>query len=133
MSKAKGSRAERELLHLFWDNGWYCIRMAGSGSMPLPCPDLLSGKKGRTLAIECKSGKGKQRRYIEKKQINELTEFARGFGAQAWVAVRFNNMGWCFLKPNHLGKSKGIGNYYFDKNLAAKKGIVFEDFLKLSK
>ena len=72
MSKKKGSRTERELLKLFWESGWYCIRMAGSGSMPLPCPDLLSGKKGRSLAIECKSGKGKNRRYIPKEQIDDL-------------------------------------------------------------
>lgn len=133
ISKAKGSRTERELLHLFWDNGWYCIRMAGSGSMPLPCPDLLSGRKGRTLAIECKSGKGKQRRYIDKKQIDELSEFAHGFGAEPWIGVRFDNMGWYFLKPNHLGRSEGAGNYYFDKSLVAEKGIDFEEFLRISK
>jgi len=133
MSKAKGGRTERELLHLFWKKGWYCIRMAGSGSMPLPCPDLLSGKKGRTLAIECKSGKGKQRRYIDKNQIQELVEFAKGFGAEPWIAVRFDNMEWSFLKPIQLGKSKGKGNYYFDKELVWKKGTSFDFILQKSK
>lgn len=103
--------------------------MAGSGSMPLPCPDLLSGKKGRTLAIECKSGKGKQRRYIDKGQVEELIEFSKGFGAEAWIAVRFDGMKWSFLKPGHLGKSNG-GTYYFDKSLVSKKGIDFEKLIK---
>jgi len=129
VSKKKGSRTERELLHLFWDHKWFCIRMAGSGSMPLPCPDLLSGKKGRTLAIECKSGKGKQRRYITNEQIDELVEFSKGFGAEAWIGVRFDGMKWSFLKPNQLGKSNGGNNYYIDVNLIEDKGISFEDLI----
>ena len=126
MSKKKGSRTERELLHLFWKNNWFCIRMAGSGSMPLPCPDLIAGKNGKSLAIECKSGKGKQRRYISKEQINELITFSKGFGAAPWVAVRFDGMKWKFLKTNQLGRSKGLENYYFDKDIVEKKGISFE-------
>tara|TARA_Y100000310_G_C20123357_1_gene552490 strand:+ start:211 stop:522 length:312 start_codon:yes stop_codon:yes gene_type:complete len=99
--------------------------MAGSGSMPLPCPDLLSGKKGRSLAIECKSGKGKQRRYITKEQIDELKSFSKGFGAEPWVGVRFDGMEWFFLKPSQLGRSNGGGNYYFDKMLVGERGICF--------
>jgi holliday junction resolvase Hjr len=129
MSKKKGSRTERELLHLFWKHKWFCIRMAGSGSMPFPCPDLLSGKKGKSLAIECKSSKGKQRRYITKEQIDELIKFSKGFGAEAWVAVRFNAMAWSFLKPYQLGKSNGSGNYYFDKKLVEAKGISFKKLI----
>jgi len=128
-SKTKGSRTERELLHLFWENKWFCIRMAGSGSMPLPCPDLLSGKKGRTLAIECKSSKGTQRRYIPKEQINELKEFSNGFGAEPWIGIRFNVMPWLFLKPSQLGKSNG-SNYYIDRELAVKNGISFKELIK---
>lgn len=103
--------------------------MAGSGSMPLPCPDLLSGKKGRTLAIECKSSKGKQRRYITKEQIDELIEFSKGFGAEAWIGIRFDGMKWFFLKPHQLGKSNGGNNYYIDVDLVEKKGISFEKLI----
>ena len=97
--------------------------------MPLPCPDLISGKNGRVLAIECKSGKGKQRRYITKGQIEELEGFSKGFGAEAWVGVRFDGMKWKFLKPSQLGKSNGLQNYYFDKALVAEKGIPFEEII----
>jgi holliday junction resolvase Hjr len=126
MSKAKGSRLERELLRLFWEDRWFCTRMAGSGSMPLPCPDLLAGKKGRVLALECKGGKGDKRRYITKEQIEELKEFSKGFGAEAWVAVRFDGLPWAFLEIKHLGKGN---NYHVDRKLAEKKGISFSSLI----
>ena len=125
-TKGKGARTERELLHKFWEHKWLCIRIAGSGSMPHPCPDLLAGRKGRSLAIECKSSKGTQRRYIETRQIQELDEFARGFGAEAWIGVRFNGLPWKFLKPTQLGTSQRA--FYVDRALAHAKGI---DFLSL--
>tara|TARA_Y100000310_G_C20324695_1_gene642396 strand:- start:54 stop:377 length:324 start_codon:yes stop_codon:yes gene_type:complete len=104
--------------------------MAGSGSMPLPCPDLLSGKNGRSLAIECKSGRKKHRRYISIEQIEELKKFSKGFGAEPWIGIRLDGMQWYFLKPSQLGKSNGFGNYYFDKNLIENKGIIFEELLR---
>ncbi len=126
-TKSKGSRLERELLHKFWNNKWFCTRMAGSGSMPFPCPDLLAGKKGRILAIECKGGNGKQRRYIDKQQVLELKSFAKGFGAEAWIGARFNRLGWYFLTIDLLGKS--TNNFYIDKELAADKGIPFSKLI----
>jgi Holliday junction resolvase len=126
-NKGKGSRLERELLHRFWAHKWFCTRMAGSGSMPFPCPDLLAGKKGRVLAIECKGGKGDKRRYIDVKQVEELKEFSKGFGADAWVGARFNGMDWYFLKIQDLGKSKSA--FYIDKDLALSKGISFSHLI----
>ena len=126
-NKGKGSRLERELLHQFWEHKWFCTRMAGSGSMPLPCTDLLAGKKGRVLAIECKGGKGDKRRYIDIGQIEELKQFAHGFGAEAWVGARFNGMEWFFLKITDLGRSESA--FYIDKDLAQSKGILFSQLI----
>jgi|SRR3989344_1762137 len=128
MGKAKGSRTERELLHMFWENRWFCLRVAGSGSMPFPCPDLLAGKKERSLAIECKSGK--TTRYITEQQINELVEFAKGFGAEPWVGIRFNGMDWYFLKPHQLGRNGGK-HFFISKELASKKGQTFPQLLDI--
>ncbi len=111
---------------MFWKNKWFCTRMAGSGSMPFPCPDLLSGKNGRVLAIECKSGK--KTRYIEKRQIQELLEFSRGFGAEPWIGVRFNNLGWRFLKPKDLTKSGK--SFSVSKDRAIKKGLTFKELIE---
>lgn len=128
MSKVKGTRLERELFHLFWKTEkWGCLRVAGSGSTTLPAPDLLVGNSKRVLAIECKAGK--EKRYINKAQIEELKEFSRVFGAEALIGVRFNNMGWYFLTINQLDPTKG-GNFVIDKFTCKENGISFDDLIK---
>ncbi|MBS3151326.1 Holliday junction resolvase [Candidatus Woesearchaeota archaeon] len=130
MSKTKGSRTERELLHLFWKTGKFvAMRAAGSASIPLPCPDLLVGGKGRVLAIECKGGKSS--RYIDKQQISELKEFAEKFGAEPWVGARFNNTEWLFLKIKDLKESKTGNNFVIDVKFAKERGIKFEELIAL--
>ena len=114
---------------MFWEtNLWAGIRTAGSGSTTVPAPDLLMGSKTRKLAIECKSGKDK--RYLTKKEVDELKFFADKFGAEAWIAMRFNNVDWLFLKPDDLGVSKG-NNYFASIDLAKRKGISFENLINL--
>ena len=126
--KNKGTRTERELFHMFWDHGLACTRTAGSGSTTVPAPDLLIGSKNRKLAIECKSGKDK--RYLTKKEVEELVFFADKFGAEAWIGIRFNNVDWLFLKPEELGVSKG-DNYFVSLDLARERGISFQKLIKL--
>ncbi|MBI2671353.1 Holliday junction resolvase [Candidatus Woesearchaeota archaeon] len=124
----KGVRLERELFHMFWNTGtWIANRSAGSGSTPMPAPDLIVGNKKRKLAIECKSGK--DTRYLTKKEVDELVEFSDKFGAEPWIGIRFNNMDWFFVKPKNLGVSKGQ-NYFISKDLAVKKGINFKTLIK---
>ena len=116
---------------MFWETKkWMPLRTAGSGSTPLPAPDLIVGNGSRVLAIECKSGKG--RRDIKKEQIEELTTFAKLFGAQPIIGVRFDNMPWYFLEISQLGVSKGK-NYFVDVSLVQKKGISFEELIGLYK
>jgi len=69
--KAKGTNAERDLIHLFWKNGWAAMRTAGSGSMKYPLPDVLAGNSVRKIAVECKVTSG-SRQYLTKKEISEL-------------------------------------------------------------
>lgn len=127
MSKIKGNRTERELFHMFFDSGWGISRIAGSGSTPLPAPDLIAGKAGRVLAIECKSGKG--RRYLKEKEVSELKEFSERFGAEAWIGARFDNEKWLFLEISKLGKGRGK-NFYVDLAYAKKYGLRFEELIK---
>ena len=126
MSKAKGSRTERELLKLFWEHDYWCIRVAGSGSMPLPCPDLLAGKQGKSVAIECKSSKS-NRVLISNEQVEELKEFAKGFGAESWIGVRFDKMPWYFVHPKDLKQDNK--HHSISKDVALKKGIAFKAFV----
>jgi len=126
--KSKGSRAERELLHMFWETGkWAALRAPGSGSMPRPCPDVLAGNGKRYIAVECKSIKA-DRKYFDKKEIDDLIEFSRLFGAEPWIGMRFDNMKWYFLKIEELGSSKG-GMAYASKELVMKKGLTFEELI----
>ena len=128
MSKQKGARTERELLNMFYSTGRYiACRVAGSGSTPLPAPDLVVGGMNRVLAIECKSGE-KARREIRKEQIEELKIFSKLFGAEPWVGVRFDSMPWYFLEPKYLGKGKGK-HFFVNPELVLKKGISFEELV----
>lgn len=127
-SKAKGSRAERELLAMFWENNFAGYRAAGSGSTPLPSPDLLVGNGKRYLAIECKSLKSKSK-YLEETQIRELLKFSRIFGAEPWVGLRFNNIGWYFIHPKKLKKTKN-GTLIASLDILEKNGLKFEELIK---
>ncbi len=127
MGKAKGSRTERELMHLFYASGKFMpCRIAGSGSTTLPAPDLIVGGMKRVLAIECKAGKG--RRDIKKEQIEELKLFSKLFGAEPWIGVRFDKMPWHFLELRQLGISKGK-NYFVTPELVRKIGISFDELV----
>lgn len=97
--KSKGTAAERDLIHMFWARGWAAFRAAGSGSVPLPCPDLIAGKADRKLAIEVKVIDG-TKKYFTRAEIEDLRNFARRFGAEAWLGVKFNRRGWTFVQAH---------------------------------
>lgn len=125
--KAKGSGNERELFHMLWENSWACVRIAGSGSTTKPAPDLLAGNSNRKIAIECKSLKG-EKQYFEKKEIEDLLEFSKTFGAEAWVGVRFDHVGWRFLLAENLTKTKGE-NFVASFDFLEKNGMKFEELI----
>lgn len=128
-TKAKGTRAERELIHKFYNTGsWIAVRAAGSGSIPLPCPDILAGSAHRKLAIECKSIKSKSY-YFDKKEIKDLIDFSKTFGAEAWVGVRFDNYGWLFLQAHELSLSKINQVPSINFKSAKEKGLKFEELI----
>lgn len=129
MSKRSGIAAERELLHMFWDEGFACIRVAGSGCMPEPSCDLLAGNGILKLAIECKTTKVKKK-YLEKKQMEELKKFSGMFGLTTLVAIRFARKGWWFINPDKLedtGKCLAISLEQMEK-----KGISFKELIENS-
>lgn len=124
--KAKGSNFERDLIHSFFANGWVAMRSAGSGSMQNPSPDILAGNNLRRLAIECKAVND-TKKYFTKKEIDELVYFANKFGAEAWVAVRFDRIDWFFLNIEDLElKDK---SYFVDVIIAKRKGLDFDTLI----
>jgi len=127
-TKGKGTRAERELFHMFWETGSYIpVRAAGSGSTPIPNPDLIVGNGSKTFAIECKAIKSGSK-YFPKKEIDELRIFSERFGAEPWIGIRFDNEGWWFLDLNNLGKSKK-DNFMISLDIARKRGLRFEELI----
>ena len=125
--KSKGINAERELIHLFWANDWAACRIAGSGSMKYPSPDVIAGRKGRKLAIECKAT-GASSKYISKEEIDELHRFAEMFLAEPWIGVRFSKKEWYFIRTEDLRDSGK--NVVIDKNLVINKGFLFSEMIK---
>ena len=124
--KAKGTKAERELLHIFWEAGWACTRTAGSGSVSRPAPDLLAGGSGRVLALECKAFAGSNK-YFDREEIDQLKTFSEMFGAEPWIAMKFNRKPWYFLKIEDLknsGKSWAV-----TLNLCEEKGSLFKELV----
>jgi len=103
-TKQKGTNAERELIHMFWKKGIAAARIAGSGSMQLPLPDIIAGKNNNIVAIECKISKNDYV-YLTKKEIYELEKFALIIGAMPIVAVKINTKGWFFCHTNSLIKT----------------------------
>ena len=126
--KEKGSRAERELVHRFWDIGFGALRCPGSGSTPLPSPDILATDSKRYLAIECKSIKNSQKTF-KPEEIEQLIEFSTKFGAEPWIGMKFNHKGWYFIEPKDIKKTKS-NNYSITYNHIKQHGIRFEDLTK---
>ena len=122
MSKRKGTNAERELIKLFWGIGWAAVRVAGSGSMQFPSPDLLVGNKIRRLAIEVKTTK-EEKKYFSKADIKQLLVFSSFFGAESWLAIKFLHSEWVFVNPEDLENTKE--NFVFKKT--SHKGLSFTE------
>ena len=127
-NKAKGSKAERELLEILTKNGWRAARVAGSGvNDNSPC-DLIAAKLGkRGYVIEAKSSK-KSTIYITKEQISDFVLFSQIMGVSPAVALRFNREGWFFINPNQL---KDTGKYFaVSLKTAKQEGKRFGQFFE---
>jgi Holliday junction resolvase len=125
-NKAKGSKAERELLDILTENGWRAARVAGSGvNDNSPC-DIIAAKIGKKgFAIEAKSSKKKQV-YITKEQISDFVMFSQMIGLNPAIALRFNYEGWLFISPLQL---KDTGKYWVVSLKDAKEqGLRFSQF-----
>lgn len=124
--KRKGINAERELIHKFWENSWTAIRVAGSGSSKYPSPDIIAANISRKLAIEAKVTKN-NKKYFTIQDISQLLEFSGKFGAEPWLAVKFNKSGWFFLPPSEIEKTKK--GFVFSLKKAKIKGFAFKELL----
>ncbi len=91
----KGSRAERELIHYFTENGYSVIRAAGSGVSSLS-PDILLFKRGNQYAIEAKAHE-KEHLGLDKEQFLGLKKWEENTGITTYVGWRRNRKEWFFI------------------------------------
>jgi Holliday junction resolvase len=129
-AKTKGTGAERELVHLFWAKEWAASRVAGSGSIKYPVPDILASKNNRVLAIECKTTKSDSQ-YLTKEEVDDLKEYAKITGAEPYIAVRFAREEWRFLHPDELDVT--VSQFVVSKKLALESGRLLDTLLSAAK
>ena len=126
--KSKGINAERDLIHKFWGNKWAAIRIAGSGSNRYPSADIIASNRLRKLVIECKAS-GDKSRYLTKEEVKQFKLFSELFGAEPWIAIKFDREDWFFL---HLEDLEDTGaNLLISKDIAKNKGLRFEEIIKI--
>ena len=112
--KSKGTRFERDLISELWRAGFAAIRVAGSGVSPFPCPDIVAGNGRVYLAIEVKMRKNLPL-YLSTEEVEQLVKFARGFGAEAYVALKLPRKKWKFFPVDKLEKTEK--NYKVDSTV----------------
>jgi len=106
--KEKGTRVERELINLLWDNGFAAVRVAGSGSASFPCPDVVASNGKVVLAFEVKT-RSKLPMYLTYQEVKELVMFSNLFGAKPYIALKIPRREWYFIEIDVLVKtSKGF-------------------------
>jgi len=103
--KARGCDYERKLVHLLQSKGFYSVRVAGSGCMRYPSPDILASNGCRLIAFEVKSSQD-DKVYLRYKDLNDLLEFSEGFKAEPWFAVHLRSKGWFFKPAKELQNQK---------------------------
>jgi Holliday junction resolvase len=122
----KGANAERELIKLFSSFDFAVLRVAGSGTNPLPCPDVVVLKDGLIIAVECKAKKGKYL-PISCLQIEEELSWSKMAGAKFVVAWKVPRKGWVFLDiASFRQKDK---NFMITLEEAFEKQIPFEKLI----
>ena len=124
----KGDRRERELVNRLDEAGFAVMRAPASGSATdRDLPGVLAGDDGRFYAIEAKSSSGDPI-YLSGEEVEALIYFARNFGANARIAVRFDREDWYFFHPGDLYTTDG-GNYRVKKETALADGTDFEELV----
>lgn len=79
----KGYKLERKVKEMLEKDGWYVIRSAGSKK-----PDLIAGKNGRVVVIECKTS-SKPQLYLKKEEVENLKKVSVCFNGEGMYAIKY--------------------------------------------
>lgn len=131
---SSGVKAERDLVHMFWEAGFAVLRApASGGGTVLPRPDLIAGsvKRKKFFVLEIKTIR-KDILYISAEQIISLLEFSKRIGFEPYVGVKFKNRrkGFSFLHvPDQLLNVRNGNNYKITYTHTSSNGISFGELI----
>ncbi len=106
MSYRKGYKFEREVKLFLENEGFYVIRSAGSKK-----PDIIAGKNGKVLVMECKYT-SKSAVYLDKEEVENLKRVAMHFNAEPVILIKKKYKGFIIFPVEEL---KEIGKSYVAK------------------
>ena len=110
---AKGSSAERELLHMLYSKGWSVIRAPRSGRIGIPSPDIMAAKAGKIIVVECKSRAGAF--TVESEQLDQLKDWQIRAHATPYIGWKISRKGWFFLRFEDVVANGGhVGKRFLD-------------------
>ncbi len=125
----KGIKFERELIHMFWQEGFAAVRVAGSGSSTYPSPDIIAGNGKKLFAIEVKM-RASLPVYLNGEKIRELVMFSNLIRAEPYVALRLlkpkSKEKWRFFRVDMLEET-GKGYRIDERNYAL--GLEFDELI----
>jgi Holliday junction resolvase len=113
---AKGSRSERELLHLLNNRGFAVVRAPSSGGALSPL-DVIAIKRGLVLGFEIKAWAHKPK--IDKQQLAGLREWCDKAGAVGLIAWRTTGK-WLFLRLEDAEQDKYEDENWMEKDMLFK-------------
>jgi Holliday junction resolvase len=131
---SSGVRAERDLVHRFWNAGFAVLRApASGGGTDLPRPDLIAGSinHNKFFVLEVKTS-GSKVIYLDGKQIVSLLEFAKRLNFEPFLAVKFKHRqkDYLFLSiPNQLLEIEKSSNYKVTYEYVLEVGISFDELI----
>ena len=122
--KKKGTRFERELIHILWENGFAAVRTPTSGGgISYPMPDIIAGNGKKYIAIEVKM-RNELPLYISEQQIKDLAMFSNLFGAEAVIGLKLPRKKWKFFEIKQLKRTKN--GYKVDSEVFASGFDIYE-------
>ena len=109
--KSRGCDYERKLVHLLRSLGYCSVRVAGSGCMRYPSPDVIASNGTRVIAFEVKSSQ-KSCVYLGEADVSDLLQFSFEFHCEPWFAFHLVGKGWFFrLAERGVLKIDEINSY----------------------
>jgi Holliday junction resolvase len=93
-ARARGFRAERELVSKLWKMGFAVIRGPASGAKIRRSiyPDVVAIKDRKIFVFEVKVRSKPSSIYIDRNQLSKVIEFARRASGEALLAIRITSL-----------------------------------------